>query len=171
MFSRNVKQEDSMFGQLPEWSQIILLSMIPGLESRYVVPLIAIHEFGWAWWQAFPFAIMGNMFLVPFILLFFRRVELFLRRYPTWKRVMDWGFSLVRKRADSKVRKYETLALVIFVAVPLPFTGAGLGSLIAYLFDLKVFDSVLMILVGVIISTSITTAMYLLGEELLFLGI
>lgn len=71
------------------------------------------------------------MLLVPFILLFFRRVELFLRRYPTWR------------RAGDKVRRYETAALIIFVAVPLPFTGAGFGSLIAYLFNFRVWDSFL----------------------------
>ncbi len=155
---------------LPEWLQIFLLSMIPGLESRFVVPLVAIHEFGWQWYHAFPVALIGNLILVPFILLFFRKVELYLRRFSLWKKAMDWGFPLVRKRADSKVRKYETLALVFFVAVPLPFTGAGLGSLIAYLFDLKISRSFLMILIGVIISTSITTAIYLTGVNWFFFG-
>lgn len=152
-----------MLENLPQWLQIFLLSMIPGLESRFVVPLIAINEFGWEWYQAFPIALVGNVILVPFILLFFKKVELFLRKFPLWERAMDWGFPLVRKRADSKVQKYETLALVFFVAVPLPFTGAGLGSLIAYLFDLKISLSFVMILIGVIISTCVTTAIYLTG--------
>ncbi len=147
--------------------EIFLWSMIPGVEARLTVPLIAMREYGWEWWQAFPVAIAGNLFLVPFILLFFRRVELFLRRYPTWRRAMDWGFPIIRRRADEKVRKYETAALIIFVGIPLPFTGAGLGSLIAYLFDFKVWESVVMILVGVIISTSITTFLYIIGEEIL----
>ncbi|HEC88958.1 MAG: ligand-binding protein SH3 [Thermoplasmata archaeon] len=156
--------------QIPEWAQIFLMSMIPGIEARLTVPFIAIGEFGWPWWKAFPIAIAGNMFLVPFILLFFRKVELFLRRYPTWSRAMDWGFPLIRRRADDKVRKYETAALIIFVAIPLPFTGAGLGSLIAYLFNFRIWESVFMILIGVIISTSITTTLFLVGKEVFIIG-
>ena len=64
---------------------------------------------------------------------------------------MDWGFPLVRKRADVRIQRYETLALVIFVAIPLPFTGAGLGSLIAYLFDLPIKRSFLMIFIDVFV--------------------
>ena len=157
-----------MFNILPEWLQIFMLSMIPGIESRYVVPLYAIHECGWIWWHAFPIAITGNIILVPFILLFFQRVEQYFRRFPKWKKAMDWGFPLVRKRADSKIRKYETISLVIFVAVPLPFTGAGLGSLIAYLFDLPIKKSFIMILIGVIISTTLTTLLYFSGRMLFY---
>jgi len=146
--------------------EIFLLSMIPGIESRYVVPLIAINQFGWEWWHAFPIALLGNVILVPFILLFFKKVEIYFRRFPRWKKAMDWGFPKVRKRADSKVQRYETLALVIFVAIPLPFTGAGLGSLIAYLFDLPPWRSFWMIFIGVVISTSMTTFLYFSGQHL-----
>ncbi len=154
--------------QLPQWLQIFLLSMIPGLESRFVVPLIALHEFGWQWYYAFPVALAGNLILVPFILLFFRKVEQYLRQFPSWSKAMDWGFPKIRKRADSKIRKYETIALVFFVAVPLPFTGAGLGSLIAYLFNLRISKSFLMIFIGVLISTSITTIIYITGSNWIF---
>ena len=146
--------------------EIFLLSMIPGIESRYVVPLIAINQFGWEWWHAFPIALLGNVILVPFILLFFKKVEIYFRRFPRWEKAMDWGFPKVRKRADSKVQRYETLALVIFVAIPLPFTGAGLGSLIAYLFDLPPWRSFWMIFIGVVISTSMTTFLYFSGQHL-----
>lgn len=150
-----------MIDGLAEWLQILLLSMIPGLESRYVVPLVGIHEFGWTWWQAFPIAIAGNMILVPVILRFFKKAELFLRRFPKWKKAMDWGFPIIRRRANDKITTYETVALLFFVAIPLPFTGAGLGSLIAVLFDLRFSQSLLMIFIGVIISTAVTTSIYL----------
>ena len=155
-----------MIQTFPEWLQIFLFSIIPVIEYRYVVPLYAINECGWIWWHAFPIAILGNIILVPFILLFFQRAERYLRKFPKWKNAMDWGFPLVRKRADSKIRKYETASLIIFVAIPLPFTGAGLGSLIAYLFDLPIKKSFLMILLGVLISTTTTTILYFSGKLL-----
>lgn len=156
-----------MIDQLPEWLQIFLLSMIPLLESRYVVPY-SIFEFGWNWWHAFPIAIAGNMFLVPFILRFYHLVEQFGRRFTLVDKTMDWVFSKIRKRADNKIQKYESLALLIFVAIPLPFTGAGLGSLIAYLFDLPFYRALLMIFIGVVISASITTFVFLSWQYLFF---
>lgn len=157
-----------MLGNISETIEIFLLSMTPGIESRYTVPIIAMHQYGWMWWQAFPIALLGNIILVPFILFFFKKVETYLRRFPRWRNAMDYGFPLIRKRADKKIRRYETLALVTFVAIPLPFTGAGLGSLIAYLFDLPPWRSFWMIFIGVVISTSITTMLYFFGMELFF---
>jgi len=156
-----------MINLLPQWFQIFFLSMIPWLESRYVIPF-AILNFGWEWWQVFPIAVVGNMLPVPFILLFFRFVEKFLRNYKFWKRLMDWLFSRTRKRADSKIRRDEYLGLILFVAIPLPFTGAWTGSLIAYLFDLKFSKSLITIFIGILIAASVMTALALTGQYLWF---
>ena len=155
-----------MFDQLPQWAQIFLLSMIPGIESRYVVPY-AIFTFGWEWWHAFPIALAGNMFLVPVGLKFFKYEEQFFRQFNWSRRAMDWLFSRIRKRTNKKVQQFKSIALIFFVAVPLPFTGAGLGVVIAYLFDFKFFDSLLMIFLGVIISTTITTIGFLTGTYII----
>ena len=157
-----------MINQIPEWLQIFLYSMIPGFESRFVIPLIAINQFNWSWWEAFPFAIAGNMFLVPFGLLFLHKIEKILSRIDIFKKAMDFVFPKIRKKADKKIQRYESLALIFFVAVPLPFTGAGLGTLIAYLFDLKFSISLLMIFIGVILSASIVTFIYIAGYYFLF---
>jgi len=156
-----------MIDQAPEWLQIFIGSMIPGIESRFIVP-IAMHQFGWEWWQAFLVSLAGNMILVPIGLLFLHRIEKFLNRFKPCKKAMDKVFPKIRKRADKKIQRYECLSLVFFVAVPLPFTGAGLGVLIAYLFDLKLSKSFIMIFIGIIISTSITTIAYLTGLYIFF---
>ena len=148
-----------MFDMFPEWFQVFFGSMVPWVESRYIIPY-AMWEFGWSWWQAFPLAILGNMLPIPFVLLFFRFVEKFLRRFRFWTNIMDWLFERTRKRADIKIKKYEYLGLLVFVAIPLPFTGAWTGSLVAYLFNLNFFKSLLTILIGVVISATITTVLY-----------
>jgi len=140
-----------MFDFLPHWFQIFFFSMIPWFESRYVIPY-AMLGLGWSWWHAFPFAIVGNVLPVPFILLFFHHVEKFLRRFRFWVNVMDWLFSKTRKRADRKIRRYEYFGLLLFVAVPLPFTGAWTGALVAYLFDLDFSKSLFTIFVGIVIA-------------------
>lgn len=153
-----------MFDMFPEWFQIFFGSMIPWVESRYIIPY-AIWESGlnWPWWQAIPLAILGNMLPIPFILLFFKFIEKFLRRFGFWTKIMDWLFEHTRKRADGKIRRYEMLGLLVFVAIPLPFTGAWTGSLIAYLFDLKFSKSLITIFIGVLIAATITTILYLTG--------
>ena len=143
--------------------------MIPGIESRFVIPFVAIYEFGWEWWQAFPIAIAGNMVLVPLGLIFLHKIEEYLRNFQSCERAMNKIFPKIRKKADKKVERYECLALVFFVAIPLPFTGAGLGTLIAYLFDLKFFSSLLMIFIGVVVSASFTTFLFLTGHYIFFM--
>lgn len=157
-----------MFEMIPLWLRVFIFSMIPWLESRYVIPF-AIIEFGLEWWQVFPVAVLGNMLPVPFILLFFRFIETFLRRYRFWAKIMDWLFTRTRARADKKIRQYEHLALLLFVAIPLPFTGAWTGALIAYLFDLKFSKSLLIIFIGVVIAASIMTVLVLTGQHLWFI--
>jgi uncharacterized membrane protein len=142
--------------------------MIPGFESRFTIPIIAINQFGWVWWNAFPYAIAGNMFLVPFGLLFLNKIENIFSRSSIFKKAMDKVFTKIRRRTDKKIQRYECLALVFFVAVPLPFTGAGLGTLIAYLFDLKFTRSLLMIFIGVLISALFVTFIYLTFNYLIF---
>ena len=151
-----------MIEQFPPWLQIFLSSMIPGVEAKFVVPY-AIFTFGWEWWQIFPIAILGNMILVPIGLKFFKYEEQFLRKFDLSRKFIDGILSRIRKRTNKKVQRYKSLGLLFFVALPLPFTGAGLGVVIAYLFDFKFSDSLLIIFIGVIIATTITTIFYLMG--------
>ena len=116
---------------------------------------MAMLHFGWSWWQAFPIVVVGNILPIPFVLLFLPHAEKWLRNFKTWSRVMDWLFEKTRKRADAKIRRYEHLGLLLFVAIPLPFTGAWTGALIAYLFDLKFTRSLVTIFVGVILAALI----------------
>jgi uncharacterized membrane protein len=156
-----------MIDQLPEWLQIFLFSMIPGVESKFAVPF-AIYEFEWQWWQAFPIGLIGNMILVPFGLLFLHKLEHFLSRYKSIEKIMEKIFSRIRKRANKKIQRYEYLGLLFIVSIPLPLTGAGLGTIIAYLFNLKFSRSILMIFIGVIIATSINTFLYLALDYVFF---
>ena len=145
--------------------------MIPWLESRYVIPIAM--DLGLEWWQAFPVAVAGNMLPIPFILLFFKYVEKFLRRFTFWTNILDRLFAFTRRRADKKIRRYEYLGLLLFVALPVPFTGAWTGALIAYLFDLKFTKSLITIFVGVLMAASIMTVITLTGIDILiiFIGV
>ena len=151
-----------MLDLLPDWFKILFGSMIPFLESRYIIPY-AMWEFNWQWWEAFPLAVVGNILPIPFVLIFFKYIEKFLRKFVFWANLMDKIFDRTRKKANKKIERYETLGLLLFVAIPLPFTGAWTGSLIAYLFDLNFYKSLIVILLGIIISGSIMIILYSTG--------
>lgn len=156
-----------MLEMFPEWFQIFFGSMIPWIEARYIM-VYAINLLGWEWWQALPIAVIGNMLPIPFILLFFKFVEKFLRNYKFWADIMDWLFAKTRKRADRKIRRYEYLGLLLFVAIPLPFTGAWTGALIAYLFGLNFSKSLITIFIGVIIAAFIMIVLIFTGQYIWF---
>jgi uncharacterized membrane protein len=151
-----------MIDQIPQWLQIFLSSMVPGVEAKFVVPY-AMYAFGWEWWQAFFIGLAGNMILVPVGLKFFKYVEQIFRKFERSRVFIDKILSRIRKRTSKKIQRYRSLGLIFFVAIPLPLTGAGLGVVIAYLFDFKFYASILMIFIGVLIATSITTIAYLMG--------
>jgi uncharacterized membrane protein len=111
-----------MFDFLPDWFQIFFGSMIPFLESRYIIPY-AMWEFNWQWWEVSPLAIFGNFIPIPFVLIFFKYVEKYLRKFIFWSNIMDKIFEKTRRKADKKIENYETLGLLLFVAIPFFICG------------------------------------------------
>jgi len=130
---------------------VFLISMLPFIELRGAIP-VGILTFGLNPTLVFIVAILGNMVPVPFFLLFLEDLEKFLRRYPILAKKMDWVFERTRRKSQDSVKRWEYLSLILFVAIPLPGTGAWTGSLIAYLFGFEVKRAFLMILLGVLIA-------------------
>jgi uncharacterized membrane protein len=108
---------------------------------------------------AYVIAILGNLIPIPFLLLFLGKVEKWLSgRYKRWERFFIWLFKRTRNRASNNITKYEMLGLTLYVAIPLPVTGAWTGALIAYLFDLDLKKAFVSITAGVLIAGAIVTA-------------
>ncbi len=151
---------------LPPWFVIIFISMIPFVELRGAIP-VAMIIYGMPWWEAFALSVIGNMIPVPIILLRLGYVENWLRRYNRWDNFFTKLYSKTRARADEKIKRYEAIGVMFFVAIPLPFTGAWTGSLIAYLFELKFKRAMLVVFAGVCIAGVIVTLITLLAEGLI----
>ena len=133
-----------------EYLYLFLVAMLPIAELRGAIPL-GIY-WGLSPILVFIIAIIGNMVPVPLILLFLEGIEKYLRKSEKMARALDWIFERTYKKADEKVRRWEYLALILFVAIPLPGTGAWTGSLIAYLFKFDIKKSMLSIFIGVLIA-------------------
>ncbi|MEW6069691.1 MAG: small multi-drug export protein [Candidatus Thermoplasmatota archaeon] len=144
---------------------IFIISMLPFVELRGAIPL-GLWRYNLPLTQVFPLVILGNILPVPFILLFFNYIEILLRKYRRWDRALTALFDRTRRKANPKIQKYKTLGLIVFVAIPLPFTGAWTGSLIAYLFGLKFTKALLAISIGVIIAGLLVTLICLTGKAI-----
>lgn len=133
------------------------ISMLPVVELRLGLPYgIAL---GLEYPLALTAALLGNMLPVPFIVVYIRRIFAWMRKH--WE-ALDRLITKLEDRAHLKgetVRKYGPWGLLIFVAIPLPGTGAWTGALIAALLDLRLKRSVPYIFVGVLIAAAIMTAL------------
>lgn len=148
------------FGLAPEFS-VLVIAMLPILELRGAIP-IGINFYQMVWYKAVIIAIIGNMLPIFLILLLLDKVALILSRLPVFQKFFAWLFSRTRKKSKI-IEEYETLGLMIFVAIPLPMTGAWTGSIAAFLLGIKYFDAIIAIFFGVLIAAGIVTTLSLLG--------
>ncbi len=140
---------------------VLIIAALPVLELRGAIP-VAINILGLPWYYALSLALIGNLLPVPFILLFFKAITRGLARVDVFRRMLDWLFEHTRRRGRI-VERYKRIGLVLFVAIPLPVTGAWTGSLVASLLGLPFKHAFLAILVGVFVAGIIVTCLSLLG--------
>ena len=139
-----------------EFCFTILVSMIPVVELRGGIPFGVAQ--GLPVWTAFLAAVIGNMLPVPFIIVYIRRIFQWMRRRLPW---LNSLVDRLERKAHLKgrtVSKYKYLGLILFVAVPLPGTGAWTGALVACIMDLRLKSALPAIFSGVLIAGAIVSA-------------
>ena len=113
----------------------MLVSMVPVVELRGGIPYGVAA--GLPVWLAYIAAFIGNLIPVPFILVYIRQIFKWIRKHmPRLNNVID----NLEKKAHLKgatMQKYQYLGLAIFVAIPLPGTGAWTGALAAAFLDMR----------------------------------
>lgn len=127
---------------------VFIISMLPILELRGGI--LAGFALGMELIPTFVIAYIGNLIPVPFILLFIQWIFKHLKKTPLQKFV-NW----CEKRAEEKGSAIEGFAyfgVFLFVAVPLPGTGAWMGALIASMLRLDVKKTFFIIMAGVLIA-------------------
>ncbi|MBN2621550.1 small multi-drug export protein [candidate division WOR-3 bacterium] len=148
-------------GFTPELA-VFITSMLPIVELRGALPL-AINLYHIHWVKAFAIAYVGNLVPVPFILWLLKPMATLLSKIKFIGRFFNWLFERTRNKSSGMIERYEEIGLLLFVAIPLPGTGAWTGALIAFLFGLDFKKSFIMIALGVFIAGVIVTCLCLLG--------
>jgi uncharacterized membrane protein len=101
-------------------------------------------------------AVLGNFVPVLPIMLLLGPAERHLRRFSVVDRFLTWLFKRTVSRSEV-IKKYESLGLILFVAIPAPMTGAWTGSIAAYLFKLPLRMAVPCIILGILIAGLVVT--------------
>jgi len=144
----------------------LLTAMTPIGELRAALP-IALLSYKMNILPAYILSVLGNMIPVFVLILFWKySVKFFMQNFKICEKFFNWLFERTRKKFEGKYNKWGKLALVIFVAIPLPVTGAWTGSLAAWLFDFKYWESILLIFLGVCVSGIIITLLSLSYPQL-----
>ncbi len=145
---------------LPKELIILIVSALPIAELRLAIPLGL--SFGMPPIKVFILSIIGNIIPIAPILFFLAPVSGWLRRFKLWASFFDWLFTRTKKKAQT-VQKYEALGLALFVAVPLPMTGAWTGAIAASLFKMKFRYGFLATAAGVVGAGIIVIVLCMLG--------
>lgn len=143
---------------------VFLVSMVPLIELRGAIPYGV--AFGLPLWLTFVVAIVGNMLPVPLIYFFARRLLVWGQDKP----VIGKFFTFCLRKGESGGRKLRAKAgrglfwaLLLFVGIPLPGTGAWTGTLAASLLDMGFKKSVAACMGGVVLAGVIMGVLSLLG--------
>lgn len=143
-------------GGIPIWLRTVIISMIPVVELRGAIP--AAKYWGAGLGTTFFWALLGNMLPIPFILLLLGPISDWLRRRS---RIMDrffsWLFARTRRKHGRSFERWRDAALCLFVAIPLPGTGAWTGALAAFVFDVPFSHALPAIFLGVLIAGAVVT--------------
>ena len=133
---------------------VFFISMVPVIELRGAIPVGALLDL--PFWSNYLVAVIGNFLPVPFILLFIRYILDWMKKTKHLSGIALW-LEGKAERGSERVQKYASLGLFLFVAIPLPGTGAWTGALIAALMRMKWKYALPSILGGVLAAGVIMT--------------
>ncbi|MEE0871901.1 MAG: small multi-drug export protein [Ruminococcus sp.] len=132
---------------------IFLISMIPIVELRGAIPVAVGMHLNMVW--AYVICIIGNMLPVPFIFFFARKVL----EWGKDKKYIGKFFTFCIEKGEKGGQKLQAkagrglfVALMLFVGIPLPGTGAWTGTLAASFLDMDFKKSVIAVMCGVVIA-------------------
>lgn len=148
------KFADSLGKYIPDWAIVLLVSMMPILELRAGLFVAKFLNFDIR--VAIPICVLGNIIPIPFILLFIKKIFKWMGKTKLFHKLIEKLEARAMKKS-SALSKGEFLGLVLFVGIPIPGTGAWMGSLIAALLEIDIKKAIAAELVGIVIATIIVS--------------
>lgn len=140
-----------------------LLALLPVSELRGAIPFAVAN--GMPLLEAFVFCVLINALAGPIAFLFLDSVHKLLYRWKPYAQFFDRFVDRARAKVHESVQKYGYWGLMVFVAIPLPMTGAWTGTLGGWILGIERKKTMLAVAAGVFIAGVIVTAIVGLGAE------
>lgn len=109
----------------------LFLGMCPIIEIRGAIPVGV--SLGLSYFESFILGFIGNIIPIFFIVKYIGPIFEFFRKWKIFRVIIDWASNKATKKIEesTKLQNYTALGLFLFVAIPIPTTGAWVGSLVA----------------------------------------
>ena len=141
----------------------IFLAFLPISELRGAIPYALAT--GYPLYFAYPLCVAVNALVAPLTFLFLSTVHTWMNHFTWYHRMVDPFLAKARHKVDAKVKKYGYWGIMLFVAIPLPVTGAYTGTLGAWILGLGKRRTMAAVFAGVLIAGIIVSAVSVLGIE------
>ena len=146
-----------LFKSLPPRLAVVLIAMLPVAELRVSIP-VALGVYEMSVIESLFLSVMGDIIVAAIIIYTLGPIFKFFRGRAKWiDNLFEWIFKQTRKNFFHKYAIWGNIALMLFVAIPLPITGAWTASIASWLLGIEKKRSLLYISLGVIIAGSIVT--------------
>jgi uncharacterized membrane protein len=138
-----------------------LLSFLPISELRGGIPFAVAHGIPWFW--AYPFAVLVNALAAPACWLFLSTLHRLFSKMAWYRRLFDHFVERARIKLRRNVDRWGWFGVALFVAIPLPVTGAWTGTLGAWILGLGRRKTLAAVSLGVVAAGAIVSAVVILG--------
>ena len=155
--------------QISVYFWIAFLSFLPISELRGAIPFAIANQV--PWYAAYAMAVFVYAMVAPACWLFLSTLHKLFLKMDWYKRFFERFIERARKKLHDKVERWGWPGVAVFVAIPLPLTGAWTGTLGAWVLGISRRKTMLAVVLGVIVSGAIVTAVMLLGIQALDLFI
>lgn len=128
------------------------VGMMPIIEIRGAIPLGV--AMGLDYWSAYICSFIGNIIPIFFIVKYIRPLFDFFGRWKFFKKIIDWATDKATRKIkeNTKLQSAVAFGLFVFVAIPIPTTGAWVGSLIANFLDIPLKKAFVPLALGVAVA-------------------
>lgn len=126
------------------------VGILPIIELRGAIPIGV--GLGLSYFESFIFSFLGNILPIYFIVKYIRPLFDFFGRWKPFKKIIDFATNKATKKIENspRLQTFTALGLFMFVAIPIPGTGAWVGSLIANFLNLPPKKAIPPIILGVL---------------------
>ena len=126
------------------------VGILPIIELRGAIPIGV--GLGLSYFESFIFSFLGNILPIYCIVKYIRPLFDFFGRWKPFKKIIDFATNKATKKIENspRLQTFTALGLFMFVAIPIPGTGAWVGSLIANFLNLPPKKAIPPIILGVL---------------------